>query len=82
MYLHDYRWSAGFTGQELAVVRKALKFAADENAEELTEEEAVIAADLARIIGGVYAAKRNDRENRQQGGTGQRVREQQPEHVG
>jgi hypothetical protein len=64
MYLHDYRWSAGFTSQELSVVRKALNIAAFEDAEPLDEKEGLIAENLARIIGGVYAAKRAEREER------------------
>ena len=73
MYLHDYRWSAGFTSQELSVLRKALNFAAREDAEELDEKEASIAENLARVIGGVYAAKRaerEDRRNNEDGGEG------------
>ena len=64
MYLHDYRWSAGFTSQELNVLRKALNVAAFEDAEPLDEKEGAIAENLARIIGGVYAAKRAEREQR------------------
>lgn len=64
MYLHDYRWSAGFTSQELNVVRKALNIAAFEDAEALDEKEGEVAENLARIIGGVYAAKRAEREER------------------
>jgi hypothetical protein len=67
MYLHDYRWSAGFTNQELAVLRKALVFAAFDDQETLDDKEAAIAENLARIIGGVYAAKRAEREQRQDG---------------
>lgn len=65
MYLHDYRWSAGFTNQELAVLRKALLFAAFDDQEPLDEKEGGIAENLARVIGGVYAAKRAEREQRQ-----------------
>lgn len=65
MYLHDYRWSAGFTNQELAVLRKALLFAAFDDQEALDDKEAGIAENLARVIGGVYAAKRAEREQRQ-----------------
>lgn len=82
MYLHDYRWSAGLTSQELNVVRKALAFASDENAPDLTEEEANIAFDLARIIGGVYNHKREERQARQQGQQGQGRQPRQPrEHT-
>lgn len=64
MYLHDYRWSGGFTSQELSVLRKALAFAAHEDAEALNDSEITIADNMARIIGGVYAAKRANREER------------------
>lgn len=64
MYVHDYRWSIGCTPPELNVIRKALAFASDENAPELTEEEATQADKLSKIIGGVYAAKRAEREER------------------
>jgi len=64
MYLHDYRWNMGVTSQELSVLRKALLIAAFEDAEPLDEKEGEIAENLARIVGGVYAAKRAEREQR------------------
>lgn len=80
MYLHDYRWSAGFTNQELAVLRKALLFAAFDDQEPLDDKEAGIAENLARVIGGVYAAKRAEREQRQENGGGQHQHGGQCDH--
>ena len=61
----------GLTSQELSVLRKSLLFAANENAEGLDEKEIPIAENMARIVGGVYAAKRAEREERRQGDDGE-----------
>lgn len=69
MYIHNYRYSIGVTSQELSVLRKALLIAAgDEKLPDLNDTEADIAARLAKIIGGFYAAKRSERQDRQNDG--------------
>jgi len=58
VYVHNYRWNIGVTSQELSVIRKCLLN------EDLDTKEETVALRLAKIIGGVYAAKRAERQGR------------------